>query len=54
MTIHFDRYLNHATREVVREPEGNLREGSIEQDAEVLSRYVETLITAIEQIDCYD
>ncbi len=25
MTIHFDLHLNHATREVARQPEGNLR-----------------------------
>lgn len=54
MTTHFDRDLNHSTQKIVRQPEGNLCEGSIEQRADDLSRYVKTLITAIERIDSYD
>lgn len=54
MTTHFDRDLNLATQEIVLQPEGNLCEGSLEQRADDLSRYVKTLITAIDQIDSYD
>lgn len=54
MTTHFDRDLNLATQEIVPQPEGNLCEGSLEQRADDLSRYVKTLITAIDQIDSYD